>query len=416
MNVLWITPEIPIPADNGHRVVYHNRIAGLSSLGHSIYLYTFVEDECEFGSRRSLLAYCREVSLFRRERARTRRSLSKFLPVYIVKRRCERLRSEVNRCLQEKPIDVLLIDSVSMAQYRPRTIGAGILTVLCVHNIDHLLFWRSALAQRDLRRKLFLLSEAVKTFAYERRIYGDNTFDLFSFVSSTEREHIVDRYPAVKAIHSPIGVSDHGSSATGEAGSKPLKTILFVGNLSYFSNIEGISWYVRKVHPEVLKHCNNVRLVIAGKQPGSQIHQLASTARNIEVVGDVPSTIPLIRQADIVIAPMISGAGVKVKILEALSARRIVVTTRMGVDGTDLLDGKHLFVVDNLDHRGFALKCLEILRQEESYQSIAQTGYEYVTRRYSWNRTVKAFNDEIMTALRHKIEILPNSYMTMEEF
>jgi glycosyltransferase involved in cell wall biosynthesis len=269
--------------------------------------------------------------------------------------------------------------------------------------------------QRDPLRKLFLLNEALKTLVYEHRIYKNSSFDLFSFVSRTERDYILKKYPAVKAIHSPIGVNDNGSSPNREAARKSIKTLMFIGNLSYFSNIESIAWFVHKVYPDVLKHFENVRLWIVGKQPGRQIYELANAYRNIEVIGDVPSTIPLLSQADIVIAPMISGAGVKVKILEALSARRIVVTTRLGVDGTDLLDGKHLLVADDFDNRGFASKCLEILTQEDSFQNVAETGYNYVTRNYSWEKTVRDFNDEILTALKRKRGNLSNGGLPFGE-
>lgn len=394
-----------MPTDNGHRVVYCNRVIGLASLGHRIYLCAFVDNDLEFSYRDALLKYCEDVSLFRREKGGKVRLQSILLPVHIAKRHSKEFQEEVDRYLREKNIDVLLIDSINMAQYQPNRIGAHVLTVLGVHNIDHILLLRSALIQRNPMKKLFLLNEALKTLVYERRIYKNNTFDLFSFISRTEWDNIMKKCPAAKTIYSPIGVYDNACSSDEQvADSKPTKTLMFVGNMSYFSNVESISWFVHRVYPYVLEHAENVRLCIVGKQPGKEIYELANAYHNIEIIGDVPSTIPLLSLADIVIAPMVSGAGVKVKILEALSARRIVVTTRLGVEGTDLLDGKHLLVVEDFDERGFASKCVEILRNKDRFQCIAENGYNYVIRNYSWEKVVRDFNDDILTALKVKRE------------
>lgn len=407
MNILWVTPEIPIPADNGHRVVYCNRIIGLSSLGHKIYLCAFVENDFEFSYRNALLKYCEDVSLFRRDKSRKGGLRSILLPAHIAKRHSEEFQEKVNRYLYGRNIDVLLVDSINMAQYRPKRIRSQVLTVLAVHNVDHRLMLRSALIQRNLLKKLFLLNEALKTLIYEHHIYENGAFDLFSFVSATERNYIVKKYPRAKTILSPVGVYNNALPFDGQGqDNQSTKTIMFVGNLGYFSNVESITWFVRRVYPRILEHLENVRLYIVGKQPGKDVYGLVRAYRNIEIVGNVPDVIPFLSMADIVIAPMVSGAGVKVKILEALSAKRIVVATRLAVEGTDLLDGKHLLVVDDFDETGFASKCLEILGDKDRFQNIAEKGYNYIIREYSWDKMVRDFNDQLLTALHVKRENL----------
>jgi len=68
MKLLWLTPEIPIPTNNGHRVVYCNRIKAMSRIGHKIYLCSFVEEDFELAYEKELKEYCYMVNLFKRKK------------------------------------------------------------------------------------------------------------------------------------------------------------------------------------------------------------------------------------------------------------------------------------------------------------------------------------------------------------
>lgn len=207
MRILWLTPEVPFPSDNGHRVVYGNRILQMAALGHEIHLRAFAENDDEllhFDSR--LNACSASVKLFCR-RSSSLPAISKWTPRHVSKRWTEEMQSEVKNLLQSSNFDALIIDSTNMAQYfNPSELPTGAISVLNVHNLDYRIYWRSARTRnRVVKRKEYAI-EGLKTWAYERRLYSQRPFDLFAFLSKNELQTIVNRHNRIRTVLTPIGV------------------------------------------------------------------------------------------------------------------------------------------------------------------------------------------------------------------
>lgn len=400
MRILWITPEIPIPTDNGHRFVYFNRIKEMSRMGQIIYLCAFVEDDFEFIYEDHLRKYCKDVYLFRRKKHKSNiRQL--WLPNYILKRESIEFRDRVSSIINKEMIDVIIIESTNMAQYLPNKLPSIILRILSIHNIDFILLWRSALVKRNVIKKIGHFYESLKTMIYEFIIYKKNLFDTYIFVSEYEKCYISRKFRKIKVFLSPIGVNDIASSFNHIADCNT-NVILFLGNLSYFCNIDAIDWFVNKIYPIICSSLNNVILNIVGKQPSDAVLLLKKSSDRINIISDVLDIGPILAEADLVIAPIISGGGVKVKVLNALSAKKLVVSTKMGIEGTSLQDRKHLFVVDDFNHNEFAFKCIECLVNKDSLLPIANEGYKYILNEYRWGIVSKNLLSYIDLALNQK--------------
>jgi len=136
--------------------------------------------------------------------------------------------------------------------------------------------------------------ESLKTMRYEHNIYKNNLFDVYIFLSEHERKYVTSRYRYIRTLFSPIGVSDIAVNESHNKTNKK-KRILFLGNLSYFCNIEGICWFVNKVYPIVISNINNVSLYLVGKKPTEEIYALAQQYRDIKIIPDVDNISPKIK-------------------------------------------------------------------------------------------------------------------------
>lgn len=402
MRILWLTPEVPFPSDNGHRVVYAQRISHMASLGHEIHLRAFAESDYEIEHPHPTLQSCTEsAKLFRRQTSFSFSKLSLMTPQHIAKRDSNELRKEIHDLVNSLEFDAIIIDSTNMAQYLDHILfnKKKIISVLNVHNIDYHIFWRSAIVQKSIGKKTKFALEAFKTLLYEHRLYSQNAFDIFTFVSQTELNNMKRRYRQLRAELAPIGVSNNAARLDSQKSDSP-PTLVFIGNLSYFSNIESILWFVESVFPLILRRVPETKLVIAGKNPSKEILHLRGD-RNIEILPDVPDAISVVWQADVVVAPMISGAGVKVKILEALSCKKTVVATDLAIEGTDLIPDKHLLVAKSLDAVNFANKCIKALLNVNN-SIIAAAGYNFVIGRYDWDALMHIYDCAIIKAAAEK--------------
>ncbi len=125
-----------------------------------------------------------------------------------------------------------------------------------------------------------------------------------------------------------------------------------------------------------------MKLTVVGKSPPKKLLQLSETNRNVKVVGYVEDVRPYINSSAIYIAPIKSGSGTKLKVLNALSMAKPVVTTSIGAEGIDVKDGEHLLIAD--DAKVFADKTIELLKNPELAMKLGQNGRRLMIEKYDW--------------------------------
>jgi polysaccharide biosynthesis protein PslH len=123
-------------------------------------------------------------------------------------------------------------------------------------------------------------------------------------------------------------------------------TVLFVGNFAHPPNRDAAIWLAREIMPAVRSARPEARLRIVGTAPPAEVRELAGP--EVELVADAPSVLPYLEEAAVVIAPVRTGGGMRMKVLQAIGAGKAVVTTRRGTEGyTDFGEEPPLAVADN---------------------------------------------------------------------
>lgn len=117
-------------------------------------------------------------------------------------------------------------------------------------------------------------------------------------------------------------------------------TIVFVGKMDYEPNIVATTWFAREVFPALLKDNPELKFYIVGAYPHPRVYRLAQENKNIIVTGRVESIEPYFQTLTIFIAPMLTGAGIQNKIIQAMSYSCCVATTPTGAEGLNISDGE----------------------------------------------------------------------------
>lgn len=154
-------------------------------------------------------------------------------------------------------------------------------------------------------------------------------------------------------------------------------TVIFTGTLDYPPNTAGAIWLAMRVWPVVRARLPDARLRIAGRNPPRSILALAG-ADGIEVHGDVPDMQPLFAAAHVATAPLLSGGGTRLKILEAAAYGRAVVSTTLGAEGLAL----ETVLADSPD--AFASALVRLLLDAQSRVELAAAARSAVESRYGW--------------------------------
>jgi polysaccharide biosynthesis protein PslH len=227
--------------------------------------------------------------------------------------------------------------------------------VLRSHNIEYEIWQRMAENERFLPKKhyLKLLANRLKTFEIEKL----NAYDLVVSITARDRQRYIDLGLKAPSIVAPVGVELAVSNEQFTSNPQspipnpqppipkyqPLK-IGFIGSLDWLPNIEGLEWFLNEIWSDMLTQNPNIRLHIAGRNMPK--HWQQHKHQNVEMIGEVPDAQAFIQQQDIMLIPLLSGGGMRIKAIEAMWLAKPVLTTSIGIEGIDGTHGTHFYIAD----------------------------------------------------------------------
>jgi len=279
------------------------------------------------------------------------------------------LAAQVRRAAAEGPLDLLQVEYVQMAPFADGVTATR--RVLDLHNVESSLASSYARARRLPRSVPFHL-EAAALRALERRALA--AFDTVAVVSERERQ----RLPATagSVVVCPNGIDPPEPLAP---ASSP--TVAFVATMGWAPNTDAALWLGREIWPQVQLRVPEARLLLVGRDPTPAVRALASAS--IDVSGTVADVRPYLAQTRVAVAPLRSGGGTRLKLLEALGVGRPVVTTSIGVDGLEDLVGRGVVVAD--DGVGIADALVGLLKDPERAADMGRAGHDAVVTDHSWD-------------------------------
>jgi glycosyltransferase involved in cell wall biosynthesis len=259
---------------------------------------------------------------------------------YVLYRRHDRraVRAELRRQIAVEPPDLFYFDHLDSLVYddlRGRTPA-----VIDLHNVYSTLVRRVADEGNPPWKRRYLRRESGLLARMERR--AARVADAVLAVSEEECRYYRD-LGARRAEVVPNGVDCDAfrTLPTGRAGESPV--VLYLGNLSWGPNVGAAAFLAREVRPSLLARRPDARLRIVGRSPGPEVRALADLP-GVEVIGDAPDIRAHLGEARVLAVPLDAGGGTRLKILEAFAAGLPVVSTPVGCEGIDAVDGEHLVV------------------------------------------------------------------------
>ncbi|NLA35429.1 MAG: glycosyltransferase [Actinobacteria bacterium] len=156
---------------------------------------------------------------------------------------------------------------------------------------------------------------------------------------------------------------------------------LFIGLLSYDPNADAVRWFASSVLPLVRQRLPNATFRVVGR--GAEHVSAVAALPGVELVGGVESLEPELRGADVAVIPLRSGAGTRLKVVEAMANRLPMVTTTIGCEGIDLDDGIHAWIRD--DAREFAEACVAAVQNTALRATVIDAAERRYLERYQWS-------------------------------
>jgi len=221
---------------------------------------------------------------------------------------------------------------------------------------------------KDIFRKHLLIQ-------YERKCLS---FGAALFCSEHDKVAVAGKNENAFVIPNVFQSSSFGGYEFGN-GFNNGNILLFVGTLSYLANCEGLKWFVKDLFPSLRENYPDAKLLVVGASPSEDIRTLCQE-KGLQLHANVPDVKEYYRMCKAVIVPLLSGAGTRIKILEAGLANRPVLSTPLGAEGLDFRDGDELLLFQST--ADFLTK-YQILNIAEKYDQIARNAKRLVEERFS---------------------------------
>lgn len=296
--------------------------------------------------------------------------------------------------LQTKQFDVIQLETLYLAPYISiirQYSNAPI--VMRAHNIEHEIWERVADNSRFLPIKFYLKYLTNKLKRYEIARLCD--YDLLVAITKRDLELYRTLGYRKSAIVTPVGVNKNNYQADYQCFKRKI-SIGFIGALDWIPNQEGLHWFLENVWQNIRQSHPELELHIAGRHAPVSILKLNSPG--VTVHGEVPDAKAFINQHAIMIVPLQSGSGIRVKILEGMALGKVVITTSVGMEGIGAQNGKEIMVADSPNA---FISCIEsCLEHHTKLEQVGRQARQLIEREFDELKIAR----QLLHAYQHLVE------------
>lgn len=378
MNILFITPSVP---SRFHRIRAFNFIKYLGAR-HNLHLLTL--SFTKTWDSKEIEPYCSSITTIHQSflHSFVNCFCSLFFPVPMEVAYCHSKKMEraVGEMIVRFSIDLIYIKRLRSAQF----VSPEIVCPVFLDTTDAMsLYYGRAMQRASFSHKLLFFEEWFKYRIYEKKML--RRFHRWIVCSEVDKKYLeIIAPPETKIFCIPNGVDSemfHPREVVSER-----HTVIFSGLMDKFVNIEAAEYCIRNILPLIFREVPRAKLYIVGPNPSWRLQRCAVRDRRIIFTGLVDDLGAYIARSEAVLCPVKTGAGTRNKILQAWSMGRPVVTTSLGLEGLEAIDGVHVLVADTPEK--FAQCILRLFKDSFLKKTLTKNCLRLVQEKYSMDKIV----------------------------
>ncbi len=383
MKILIVTTKSPYPLFEGRALRTYNLLKQAAG-DHEIHLLSFVQTPEDLEGIEHMRSICKVVEFEKLyfDGAKTQIlkdavcELFSPAPLPIIKYRTAGMRARLKRLMAEHHYDLIHLDMLHLGEYIDLCGNTPV--VLIEHNVEHVILDRRADNETRPLQRAYLRYQARKLKAYEAR--ACQRADHVVAVSELDAQQLRKLAPGAQISTVPNGVDTSFFAAQGTPR-KPAH-LVFVGGFTWFPNLDAIRHFCEDILPLLVKAVPDLRLTVIGKQPDAPVVDEISRNPHVHLTGQVDDIRPYVDEAAAYIVPLRIGGGTRLKILDALSMSKAIISTSVGCEGLAVEDGQTIVIADTPE--AFSQAIVKVLQDPAEAQAIGQRGRQLVEDRYDW--------------------------------
>ncbi|HRZ43014.1 MAG TPA: glycosyltransferase family 4 protein [Bacteroidales bacterium] len=250
----------------------------------------------------------------------------------------------ISEMLQQQEYDIIQLEHLYLCEYLPvirKHSSARV--ILRAQNIEHRIWARYLTSVRNPLAKWYLKIQTRRLEAFERKSAG--LVDGIIALSEQDLEWFKSSCPGIPVRAIPIGmdIPDNENSVSLSPGNE-VPVFYHLGSMDWRPNDEGLRWFIREILPAITRNYPEFRMRMAGKKMPPWYFQQQSAHLGID--GQIEDAAAYQSDKDVLIVPLLSGSGIRVKILEAMALGKAVISTSRGAEGLPVKHRHDILIAD----------------------------------------------------------------------
>lgn len=306
---------------------------------------------------------------------------------YVVQRfDSQDFRKKLQRILQEQEFDIVQLETLYLTPYVKiiRELSKA-KVVLRSHNIEHQIWKRYARNTGNPLKKWYLNHLSKELERYELTHLKD--YDGILPITDVDKKFYIDHGSRNRVMAHPFALNtkQHHSFTT----ERQPGTIFHIGSMDWLPNLEGINWFLEHVWPEVYQTYQRLTFSLAGRNMPQQMTE--KQPPGVKIDGEVENAHQYMQSKSIMVVPLFSGSGIRIKILEGMFNGNTVITTPIGAEGIDYQEGKHLLIANSA--KAFQEKLLWCAENPKEAELIGKQASQLAKEKYDLQKSAKRLTE-----------------------
>ncbi|MBX3164579.1 MAG: glycosyltransferase family 4 protein [Bacteroidetes bacterium] len=382
MKILQLCNKAPFPANDGSSIAIYNMAKGFIANNVDLYLLT-INTKKHFKPDSEVSEEFKQKTHYRSVYRNTNTyTLGAFLNLfstqsYFVSRfYFKEFENVLIEILQQNKFDIIQLEGLFMGVYiNAIKKHSTAKIVLRAHNIEHFI-WNRHIARETLSpKKIYLALQNRRLKRFELSVVSK--VDAVVTISKSDEEEL-KKLGCKKPVFTCITGVDVKQYQTKLNVPDKTKTIFYFGSMDWLPNQEAITWFVENCWKAVHKTVPEAKLIVAGR--GMPPHFFHLNKPNVEIIENVENGKAFYQQHEIMIVPLWSGSGLRIKIIEGMSYGKAIVSTTIGAEGIGYTHEKNILIADTAE--SFARSVISLLQNSDKRKNLEQNAAEFAMKEF----------------------------------
>ena len=382
MRILQLTNKSPWPPNDGGAIACLNLTKGFGFLGHKVTILS-MNTEKHRSKKKDIPENLKALADFHfvdvpahiSAWGAIRNLMFSRLPYNAERFISENFSQALIKLLKKKKYDIIQLEGLYLCPYIAlirRHSNAKI--VYRAHNIEHEIWNRTAQITK-FPRKLYFKHLARRIKLFEKSYLND--YDILVPITDRDAKMLNEMGNNKPYFTSQTGIDLSFLIPT--AKNLEFPSLFHIGSLDWSPNQEGLIWFLNNCWPVISKKYPELKFYIAGRNAPAWLEKKFSL-RNIIYLGEIEDAYEFINSKAIMIVPLFSGSGMRIKIVEGMALGKPIVTTSIGTEGIETVSGENILIADSAE--AFNEAVYTLLEDREIFDKIAKNAIDLIRKKF----------------------------------